>query len=108
MKKYLVIVILIIVLTMLIFMITGDDSALPLNHDGVRSIEYCVYPQDTPVFSVFDDSRIEEITNAINQLDTSEESNRSEIDKLSDNYYQLYFNMNDGDDISIEVDSDTI
>ena len=43
-------------------------SVLPIDSEKVSHIEFRIYPQDTPNFTVTDDARVLEIVSAINNL----------------------------------------
>ena len=81
-------------------------SVLPIDHEKVSHIEFCIYPQDTPIFTVTDDARVQEIVSTINNL--SVESSDSYPEQMGEYYYYIVLQCIGNEDIWIELDKNTI
>ena len=84
----------------------SPKSVLPIESETVSHIEFLIYPQDTPNFTVTDDTRIEAIISVLNSLPVEDSDSRSE--RMGEYYYSLILNCTGDNDIWIELDENTI
>ena len=106
MKRIWIAIILAALMVVCGFILFSSRSALPIDNGVASHIVFNIYPQDTPTFTVTDDTRVEEIVAAINKL--SVENSDSRPEHMSDYYHSLVLHCIDSNDIWIELDENLI
>ena len=81
-------------------------SVLPIDSEKVSHMEFRIYPQDTPNFTVTDDARVLEIVSAINNLSVEPTDTRPE--RMGEYYYSIVLQCVGNDSIWIELDENKI
>ena len=81
-------------------------SVLPIDHTKVSHIEFRIYPQDIPIFTVTDDGRVKEIVSTINSLSVEDCDPRPE--PMGEYYYYIVLQCAGNEDIWIKFDENII
>lgn len=88
------------------FVFFSPKNVLPINSAKVTHIEFRIYPQDTPIFTVTDDVRVKEIVSTINSLSVEDCDPRPE--PMGAYYYYIVLQCAGNEDIWIKFDENII
>jgi len=88
------------------FILFSHKSVLPIDVDKVSHIEFRIYPQDTPIFTVTDDVRVKEIVSTINSLSVEDCDPRPE--PMGEYYYYIVLQCAGNEDIWSKFDENII
>ena len=102
MKKLGIALISVIILCGSIYFLS-DRSLMPVNKDAVQMIEFMVYPQDIPIYTISNRERIEEIVSNINKL---EKTKTNDTPNQMGDYYLIALKFKDGEQLLFEMADD--
>ena len=109
MKKKSIVILALVVLLIIagsIKVICSKSSELPIEADKIYHIDFNIYPEDIPTYTITDKQRIKEIIDIINALDITSQSGGPE--KPSAHFYSLFLDTTEGNIIWIELDDKNI